>query len=196
MDAASVGARASTDAATQSADDLLERAGGGDEAAFAELYDLVSPRLHGLVLRVLRDQAQSEEVTQEVFVEIWRTSPRFERTRGSALSWMLTIAHRRAVDRVRASQSAREREHRYGAARHEVAFDSTAESVLGRAEATTVREALGGLTDHQRQALTLAYLDGHTHTEVADILGLPVGTAKSRIRDGLLRLRRTLGVER
>ena len=173
---------------------LLRRAATGDESAFAELYDAVSARLFGLVRRVVRDPAQSEEVTQEVFLEIWRHSARFDPAKGAALSWMLTIAHRKAVDRVRSAEAARNRDEGYGASTHEVTHDSTAEAVVERLDAERVHRALETLTEAQREALQLAYLGGYTHTEVATMLDLPVGTAKTRIRDGLIRLRDTMGV--
>jgi RNA polymerase sigma-70 factor (ECF subfamily) len=173
---------------------LLRRAATGDETAFAELYDAVSPRLFGLVRRVVRDPAQSEEVTQEVFLEIWRHSARFDPSQGAAMSWMLTIAHRKAVDRVRSAEAARNRDEGYGASNQDVTHDSTAEAVVERLDAERVHRALETLTPVQRQALELAYLSGYTHTEVATMLDLPLGTAKTRIRDGLIRLRDTLGV--
>ena len=173
---------------------LLRRAATGDETAFAELYDAVSARLFGLVRRVVRDPAQSEEVTQEVFLEIWRHSARFDPTKGAAMSWMLTIAHRKAVDRVRSAEAARNRDEGYGASNQDVTHDSTAEAVVERLDAERVHRALETLTPVQRQALELAYLSGYTHTEVATMLDLPLGTAKTRIRDGLIRLRDTLGV--
>ena len=175
-------------------DHLLRRSATGDEAAFGELYDLVSARIYGLVRRVVRDPAQSEEVAQEVFLEIWRHSARFDAHKGSALSWMLTIAHRKAVDRVRSSEAARGRDESYGAANHDVSHDSTAEAAVERLDAERVHRALGTLTESQRGALELAFLSGYTHTEVAAMLDLPLGTAKTRIRDGLIRLRDTLGV--
>jgi RNA polymerase sigma-70 factor (ECF subfamily) len=173
---------------------LLRRAATGDETPFAELYDAVSPRLFGLVRRVVRDPAQSEEVTQEVFLEIWRHSARFDPSKGAAMSWMLTIAHRKAVDRVRSAEAARNRDEGYGASNQDVTHDSTAEAVVERLDAERVHRALETLTPVQRQALELAYLSGYTHTEVATMLDLPLGTAKTRIRDGLIRLRDTLGV--
>lgn len=173
---------------------LLKRSAGGDEAAFTELYDLVSPRVYGLVRRVVRDPYQSEEVAQEVFLDIWRHSARFDPDRGSALAWMLTIAHRKAVDRVRSAEAARGRDATYGAAAIDVSHDSTAEVVVQRLDAERVHRALDTLTRAQRGALELAYLGGYTHTEVASMLDLPLGTAKTRIRDGLIRLRDTLGV--
>jgi RNA polymerase sigma-70 factor (ECF subfamily) len=173
---------------------LLRRAATGDETAFADLYDAVSSRLFGLVRRVVRDPAQSEEVTQEVFLEIWRHSARFDPSKGGAMSWMLTIAHRKAVDRVRSAEAARHRDEGYGASNQDVTHDSTAEAVVERLDAERVHRALETLTAVQRQALELAYLSGYTHTEVATMLDLPLGTAKTRIRDGLIRLRDTLGV--
>ncbi|WP_323095241.1 ECF RNA polymerase sigma factor SigK [Intrasporangium sp. YIM S08009] len=175
-------------------DRLLRRAATGDEAAFGELYDAVSARLFGLVRRVVRDPAQSEEVAQEVFLEIWRHSARFDARRGSALSWMLTIAHRKAVDRVRSSEAARNRDESWGASHQDVDHDATAEAAVARLDAERVHQALGTLTEAQRGALELAYLSGYTHTEVAAMLDLPLGTAKTRIRDGLIRLRDTMGV--
>jgi len=173
---------------------LLRRSAQGDEPAFGRLYDLVAARVYGLVRRVVRDPAQSEEVTQDVFLEIWRHSARFDPTKGSALSWMLTIAHRKSVDRVRSAEAACERDESYGAANQDIGHDSTAEAVVERLDAQRVHRALATLTDTQRGALELAYLSGYTHTEVAAILDLPLGTAKTRIRDGLIRLRDTLGV--
>lgn len=173
---------------------LLRRSAAGDEEAFAQLYDAVSSRLYGLVRRVVRDPAQSEEVAQEVFLDIWRHSARFDPARGSALSWMLTIAHRKAVDRVRSAEAARHRDDNYGTTNQDVTHDSTSEAVVERLDAERVHRALATLTEAQRQALELAYLSGYTHTEVATMLDLPLGTAKTRIRDGLIRLRDTLGV--
>ena len=175
-------------------EELLHRSATGDEAAFGELYDAVSTRLFGLVRRVVRDPAQSEEVTQEVFLEIWRHSARFDAGRGSALSWMLTIAHRKAVDRVRSSEASRSRDESWGVSHQDVDHDATAEGAVQRLDAERVHQALQTLTDAQRQALELSYLSGYTHTEVASMLGLPLGTAKTRIRDGLIRLRDTMGV--
>ncbi len=167
----------------------------GDETAFARLYDASSSRLYGLILRVVRDPAQADEVTQEAFLDVWRTSARFDPTAGSAMGWMLTIAHRKAVDRVRSAQAASNREHHYGATSQDRSFDATAERAETSLDAQRVRRALGSLTETQRGAVELAYLGGYTHTEVAALLGVPLGTAKTRIRDGLIRLRDTLGMQ-
>jgi RNA polymerase sigma-70 factor (ECF subfamily) len=199
MPAASSGAPAPGEAAAATATsadlaDLLRRSARGDEDAFAALYDATSRRLFGLVLRIVRDHAMSEEVTQEVYLDVWRHCARFDPERGSALSWLMTIAHRTAVDRVRASEASRRRDDAHAATSQEVEFDTTAETAQASLEAQRVRRALTTLTDAQRSAVELAYLGGYTHTEVARLLDLPLGTAKTRIRDGLIRLRDTLGV--
>lgn len=175
---------------------LLKSSARGDQAAFARLYDATSARAHGLVLRVVRDRAQAEEVTQEVFLEVWRQASRFDPARGSALAWLMTIAHRKAVDRVRSAEAATRRDQNYESANHTPAHDVTADAAHASLEARRVRTAVKQLTDVQREAIELAYFGGYTHTEVATLLDLPVGTAKTRIRDGLIRLRDAIGVGR
>ncbi|MBU2693702.1 ECF RNA polymerase sigma factor SigK [Pimelobacter sp. 30-1] len=175
---------------------LLKRAARGDKTAFAELYDATAPRVHGLAVRVVRDPAQAEEVTQEVFLEIWRQASRYDAARGSALAWMMTITHRKAVDRVRSAEAATRRDLTYHQTNQSVEHDVTADTAHASLEAHRVRAALTQLTDVQREAIELAYFGGYTHTEVAALLDLPVGTAKTRIRDGLIRLRDTIGVGR
>jgi RNA polymerase sigma-70 factor (ECF subfamily) len=174
--------------------DLLRHSGRGDEAAFAQLYDATSARAFGLAVRVVRDPAQAEEVAQEAFLEIWRTAARFDVARGSAVSWILTIVHRKAVDRVRSAEASSRRDTTYHRESFTPDHDSTAEAAQTSLEGRRVRQALGSLTEVQREALELAYFKGYTHTEVASFLDLPVGTAKTRIRDGLIRLRDTMGV--
>ncbi|MBA8813933.1 RNA polymerase sigma-70 factor (ECF subfamily) [Frigoribacterium faeni] len=177
-----------------SPDDLLQRVAAGDQVAFGELYDQTAPRVLGLIKRLLKDHAQSEEVAQEVFLEIWQTASRFDTTRGSAASWMLTMAHRRAVDRVRASQSGRDRDLKIGVRDLSPEYDSVTESVEIRIEHERVERALGRLTELQRQAVKLAYYGGYSHSEVATMLGVPIGTVKTRLRDGMIRLRDEMGV--
>ena len=174
--------------------DLLKLCGRGDQNAFAQLYDAVSSRVLGLAVRVVRDPAQAEEVAQEAFLEIWRTSGRFDPAKGSPLGWLLTIVHRKAVDRVRSAEASTRRDTTYHQQNQPVEHDSTAEAAQASLEARRVRQALTSLTPVQREALELAYFGGYTHTEVATMLNLPVGTAKTRIRDGLIRLRDALGV--
>ena len=172
---------------------LLGRAGRGDEAAFGELYDALAPLLHGLVLKVVRDPAQSEEVTQEAFIELWRLAPRYDASRGTVRSWAATIAHRRAVDRVRSEQATRDRTERESQKRP-IQDNDVAEQVVANIDGTRVRKALERLTEMQRQALELAYFGGHTYREVALLLDVAEGTIKTRIRDGMIRLRDELGV--
>ncbi len=164
----------------------------GDRLAFSHVYDATASRVHGLVLRVLRDVHQAEEVTQEVFVEIWQSAGRFDPARGSAYSWMLTLAHRRAVDRVRQSEAGRRRDREHVERTHETPYDETAHSALASLDAQIVRNALATLLPPQREALELAYFGGHSHAEVSRLTRVPLGTAKSRIRDGLIRLRAAL----
>jgi RNA polymerase sigma-70 factor (ECF subfamily) len=174
--------------------DLLARSARGDTEAFARFYDATSARAYGLALRVVRDPAQAEEVTQEVFLDVWRQSGRYDATRGSAMGWLLTIVHRKAVDRVRSAEASTRRDTAYHQGATTVDHDTTAEAAEASLEAHRVRGALRTLTEVQREALELAYFGGYTHTEVAKMLDLPVGTAKTRIRDGLIRLRDAMGV--
>lgn len=175
--------------------ELMESAARGHEAAFSDLYTAVSPRVYGLVVRIVRDPALSAEVTQEVFVEIWTHATRYDRRAGSVMSWILTITHRRAVDRVRREQHARERDTRYVEHNVEVEFDEVSEDVERKLDAERVREALGNLTELQREAVRLAYFGGYTHSEVSRLLNVPLGTVKTRLRDGLIRLRDVMEVQ-
>ncbi|MFF4894505.1 sigma-70 family RNA polymerase sigma factor [Micromonospora chersina] len=175
-------------------EELLQRVGRGDEVAFASLYDVVAPKVLGLARRVLRDPGLAEEVAQEALVQVWRTAARFDPGRGSALGWVLTVAHRRAVDRVRSEQALADRTQRAAAAGMEVPFDEVAESVSARLDREQVRRCLGGLTALQREAVTLAYYGGYTYREVAEQLKSPLPTIKTRMRDGLIRMRDCLGV--
>ncbi len=176
-------------------DNLLRAVARGDDAAFTRLYDLLAPRVFGLARRVLRDPAQAEEMAQEVLVEVWRTASRFDSQRGSGLSWVLTIAHRRTVDRVRSEQAASDRLQKVAAASVHVPYDEVADQVGSRLERQQVRRCLDGLTELQRQAITLAYYGGHTYREVATLLDAALPTVKTRMRDGLIRLRDCLNVE-
>jgi RNA polymerase sigma-70 factor (ECF subfamily) len=175
-------------------EDLLGHVALGDQTAFAELYDRTASRVFGLVKRLLRDHAQSEEVTQEVFLEIWQNATRYDSGKGSAIGWMLTITHRRAVDRIRASQASRDRDTRIGIRDYAPAFDGVAERVEVQIESERVEEAMTRLTLLQRQAVQLAYFGGYSHSEVSAMLKVPIGTVKTRLRDGMIRLRDELGV--
>jgi RNA polymerase sigma-70 factor, ECF subfamily len=177
-----------------SSEDLLVRVAAGEREAFAALYDRTASRVFGLVKRLVRDHAQSEEVTQEVFLEIWQHATHYEGSRGSAMSWILTLTHRRAVDRIRSSQASRDRDERIGIRDLDREFDSVSEGVEIVIENERVKSAMQRLTELQRQAVTLAYYGGYSHSEVADLLHIPVGTVKTRLRDGMIRLRDELGV--
>lgn len=174
--------------------ELLTRAGRGDEAAFAQFYDATSPRAYGLALRVVRNPAHAEEVTQEAYLDAWRSSGRFDPAAGSPAGWLLTIVHRKAVDRVRSVEASTKRDVTWQREARPVDHDETAESVQASLEAQRVRTAIATLTDVQREAVELTYFGGYTHTEVATMLEVPLGTAKTRIRDGLIRLRDLMGV--
>lgn len=173
---------------------LLLLVADGDQQAFARLYDLLSPRVFGLILRVLVDRSQSEEVLQEVFLEVWQSASRFAPNRGQGRSWILTIAHRRAVDRVRSAQSSTNRDVRAGLRDMDVAHDGVAEQVELKIEGERVVAALSLLPEAQKEALTLAYYGGYSQSEIAALVGAPLGTIKTRMRDGLSRMRTEMGV--
>ena len=173
---------------------LMARAAQGDQGAFAQLYDRFSGAVHGTARAVLRDPDHAAEVTQEVMLEAWRTAARYDAGQGTVRTWLLTLAHRRAVDRVRAVQSQRDRDQKVLDADQDRPFDIVAEEVESTMERQRVRSCLGSLTDTQRDAVLLAYYGGRTYREVADELEAPLPTVKSRIRDGLIRLRDCLGV--
>ena len=171
-----------------STNDLLQRAGTGDQDAFAAFYDRVASRVYGTTLRILRSSALAEEVTQEVFVEVWRLSAGFDPARGSASTWITTIAHRRSVDRVRSTEAARRRD----ASWHDrTTLNATAgpDFSQGSVETLAVQSALSQLSPPQLDAIRLAYFEGYTYQEVARLMEAPLGTTKSRIRDALARLR-------
>ena len=168
--------------------DLLRRSGRGDQAAFGRLYDELAPLVHGVVRKVVRDPSQSDEVTQEVFVELWRLAARYDDAKGSVRSWAVTVAHRRAIDRVRSEQKARDRVARE-VSNVVVDHDDVTERVESDLDRVRVRRALDTLTGLQREAVELAWFGGHTYREVAVLLGVAEGTVKSRIRDGMIRLR-------
>lgn len=173
----------------------LQRAASGDSASFRALYDATSRRVFGMVRRVLVDPAQTEEVVQEVFLEAWRLADRFDPARGSAATWLLGMAHRRAVDRVRATRAQRSRDVADAARASASPVVSVYEAVERAMDAGRVHSALRALSEAQRQAIVLAYFGGFTQTEIAVHLGIPLGTVKTRMRDGMERLRRCFHVD-
>jgi RNA polymerase sigma-70 factor (ECF subfamily) len=179
---------------TSDLDALLRRVANGDRDAFAAVYDLTNTRVYGLVTRVLRDTGYSEETTQEVYLEVWRTASAYDSARGSALSWLLTMAHRRAIDRVRSEQAGTDRESRYGAANVDTPTDVVADSAIAGDERRRVTECLGALTDAQRECIEMAYYGGLTYVEVSRRLSANLSTIKSRMRDALRGLRNCLDV--
>jgi RNA polymerase sigma-70 factor (ECF subfamily) len=173
--------------------ELLTLVSRGDEQAFGAVYDALGASVYGMAKKVIRDPARAEEVAQEVFIQVWQTAARFDAARGHAKSWVLTLAHRRAVDAVRHDQAATNRENRYDWS-NGPDFDEVAETVTVRLEHEQVRRCLEGLTDLQREAVNLAYYQGYTYAEVAETLDANPATVKTRMRDGLIRLRDCLGV--
>ncbi|MFT4088808.1 MAG: ECF RNA polymerase sigma factor SigK [Gordonia sp. (in: high G+C Gram-positive bacteria)] len=168
---------------------LLTKIADADEAAYAQFYDRTSSRVFGMVLRVLRDRGFAEETTQEVYLQVWRNAGNYSAREGSPMGWLIAIAHRRAVDRVRSETASARREDVYGAGQFMVDGDRVDEQVEDREEAGQVRRCLATLTERQAEAVGLAYYGGLTYREVAEKLGVALPTVKSRIRDGLLRLR-------
>lgn len=170
-------------------DDLLDRVADGDQTAFGELYTAMWGPVYCAVQRSLVDHSQSEEVAQEVFLEVWQLAATFDRHRGRAANWVLTVARRRAIDRVRASEAARRRDRRTASLSRDVPVDTVAEGAEIRSEHERALRALRRLTPPQQETVGLAYHGGYSQPEIARMIGVPVGTVKTRLRDGLIRLR-------
>lgn len=168
---------------------LLAASAAGDQASFARLYDLTNARVYGLVLRVLKDRSHAEEVVQESYLRYWQQADQYSAARGSVVSWMLTIAHRRSVDRIRSEELYRKRGSEYANANASVPPTPVVELVEQHDETMTLRICLGRLTNLQREGIELSYFDGMTYPEVAAHTSTPLPTIKSRIRDGLRNLR-------
>jgi RNA polymerase sigma-70 factor, ECF subfamily len=186
-DSASPGGRTAGGLAHLSDEALLSLVAGSDDQALAELYDRFGGVAYGLALRILRDEALAQDAVQEAFLNVWRTADRFLAERASASTWILTFVHRRAVDLVR-------RQERRAAEPLEVAAEAPAaervdEQATVRFQQRVIQEALSRLPDEQREALELSYYGGLTQSELAERLGQPLGTIKSRTFAGLARLR-------
>ena len=179
---------------TTDLEELLRQVARQDVEAFATLYDRTRARVYGLVTRVLRDPGYSEETTQDIFLQVWRTAKDYDPAAGSPMAWLMTLAHRRAVDRVRSEQASSQRESRYGAANVDLPSDHVADSVILREERRQVADCLGSLTDVQRECIQLAYYDGLTYAQVSERLSANLATIKSRMRDGIRGLRKCLGI--
>lgn len=179
---------------------LLEAVAEGDHQAFATLHAAVSAEVYGLVHAVLRDPAQSAETAQDVLLQVWQFASRYDRARGTALTWIMTIAHRRAVDRVRAEQTFRDRTAQLSRdpveplalTQTDLDADPVAATFERYVDVGRVRRALEALSDRQRETITLAYYGGFSGSEIAELLNVPLGTVKTRMRDGLARLRAML----
>jgi RNA polymerase sigma-70 factor (ECF subfamily) len=174
---------------------LLALVARGDHQAFERVYGELAGPVYGVARHVLRDPAQSEAIAQEVLLEVWRTASRFDPARGSAAAWVMTIAHRRAVDRVRSENAGSRREQKVAPDLLPGGGDDVAEVVAATLDGQRVRRCLDGLTALQRESIELAYYGGYTYPQVAQLLGAALGTVKTRIRDGMIRMRDCLGVE-
>jgi RNA polymerase sigma-70 factor, ECF subfamily len=175
-------------------DSLLAYVARGDQGAFEQVYDRLAGPVYGLIRKVLKDPAQSEEVAQEVLLEVWRNASRFDPAKGGGITWVMMIAHRRAIDRVRSASAEAQRDQKSAIAEAAISPDEVAEAVEANLDRERVRRCLHSLTDLQRESITLAYYGGYTYRQVASLLNVALGTIKTRIRDGLIRMRDCLGV--
>jgi RNA polymerase sigma-70 factor (ECF subfamily) len=173
-------------------DELLCRIADGDRAAFSRFYRVVAVPVQNMVTRVLKDHAKAEEVVQEVFLEIWLKAGSYSSRFGSAMSWTMTMAHRRAVDRVRYERASADREGLAEQLDLRRPVDDVVEQTLARFERQEVHRALRTLTELQRESIMLAYYDGYSYREMSQALGAPVNTLKTRVRNATTRLREFL----
>ncbi|BBZ08914.1 ECF RNA polymerase sigma factor SigK [Mycolicibacterium doricum] len=179
---------------TTDLDVLLRQVAQRDVDAFAALYDRTRARVYGMVTRVLRDPGYSEETTQDIYLQVWRSAGSYDPKAGSPMAWLLTLAHRRAVDRVRSEEAATQRESRYGAASVDPPVDHVADSVILLDERRRVVDCMASLSDLQREAIQLAYYEGLTYVQVSERLSANLATIKSRMRDGIRGLKNCLGI--
>lgn len=176
-------------------DRLLDSVRAGDKAAFAELYDVMAPQVLGLTTHILRDQAQAEEVAQEVFVEVWQNAHTFNPSRGSAKSWVLQLAKSRSIDRLRSWRSAQARDNHEFNSQLTTWVAPAEDEAQQRLESEELQELIDSIGEPHRSALMLAYFGELTHQEIADATGVALGTAKTRVRDGLQKLRKAVSLK-
>lgn len=172
--------------------DLLQRVSDGDEDAFTTFYRLTSARVYSLSRRVIVDVEIAQDVVQEIYLIVWRDARKYNPVLGNPMAWLMTITHRRAIDKVRLEQAHINREARWGVANRSIDYDVVAETVADGIEVQSVIACLRSLSPLQRQAIELAYYNGLTYREVAEHLSVPLPTIKTRIRDGLKHLRACL----
>lgn len=175
-----------------SLEQLVLAVAAGDKAAYSQLYDEIADTVYGLAKKVVVDPSRAQEIAQEVLFEVWQKADRFDPSRGSAITWIAVMTRRRAIDVVRSNESARNREQRVTKDPGSQP-DPVGEGIIDREEQRRVRAAMDSLTDLQREALELAFFQDLTHSQVAEALGAPLGTVKTRIRDGLKRLSAAMG---
>lgn len=172
---------------------LIEKVAAGDDSALASLYDSTSRMIFGLLLRILNNAAAAEEVLIDVYVQVWRQASSYDRRRGSPMAWLIMIARSRAIDRLRSSRHEREREEPLGAISTSLSGGSNPEEAAAASELSSlVRSALSALSPEQREVIELAYYSGLSHSEIAEKLRQPLGTVKTRIRLGMMKLRELL----
>ncbi len=172
--------------------EVLRAVAGGDEQALSALYDRYRLILFGLILRILHSQQEAEDVLQEVFLQVWRQASDFDEARGRPFTWLVTLARSRAIDRLRALGS-RERTAQEAARGVPDSISDAADDAVKSEQGEIVRQALRELPDEQRRTLLLAYFEGLTQSEIAERLNTPLGTVKTRMRSGMIKLRELLG---
>ena len=172
--------------------ELLHAVAQGDEAALARLYDAYRVILFGLLVRILNSREEAEDILQDVFIQVWRRAKDFDERRGRPFTWLVTLARSRAIDRLRLL-GARQRLAAGAAQERSEAVSDALSDTIKLAQRETVRRALAELTEEQRNALVLAYFEGLTQSEIASQLNTPLGTVKTRMRSGMIKLRSLLG---
>lgn len=174
---------------------LLVQTAAADKHAFSTLYDALAPTVFSVCLSVLRNPALAEEVAQDVFVEVWTSAAKFDPQRGNARSWVGRLVHGRAVDKLRSHVAAVQRDDRDAMLAQATFAETLEDEALGNVEAQQLRQAIDKIGEPHSTAVALAFFDGLTHAELAESTGVPLGTAKTRVRDGIKKLKAVLGKE-